>query len=58
MDRDAFEGYSRLFVQALTAFDDVAGIAALGSTADQKMRDRWSDHDFAIVLRSGEPSTR
>src|SRR5215468_1078756 len=56
MDRRAFDRYSASFVQALAAFDEVAGIAALGSTADPEIWDRWSDHDFAVVLRNGEPT--
>lgn len=56
MDRRAFESYSASFVQALAAFDEVAGIAALGSTADPEIWDRWSDHDFAVVLQNGEPN--
>jgi hypothetical protein len=56
MDRRAFDSYSASFVQALAAFDEVAGIAALGSTTDPEIWDRWSDHDFAVVLRNGEPT--
>jgi len=55
MERQAFERYSTLFVQALAAFDDVMGVAALGSTADPQTVDCWFDHDFAIVLRNGSP---
>jgi hypothetical protein len=54
MDRCAFDSYSASFVQALAAFDEVVGIAALGSTADPEIWDHWSDHDFAVVLQNGE----
>jgi hypothetical protein len=56
MEQEAFEEYSRAFVQALAAFDNVVGVVALGSTADPRIRDFWSDHDFAVVLRDGDPS--
>jgi hypothetical protein len=55
MEQEAFDGYSRAFVQALAAFDDVMGVVALGSTADSRIQDSWSDHDFAVVLRDGDP---
>jgi hypothetical protein len=55
MEQQAFEEYSRAFVQALAAFDNVVGIVALGSTADPRIQDSWSDHDFAVVLRDGDP---
>ena len=55
MERQAFEEYSRAFVQALAAFDNVMGVVALGSTADPRIQDSWSDHDFAVVLRDGDP---
>jgi hypothetical protein len=55
MEQQAFEDYSRAFVQALAAFDNVLGVVALGSTADPRIRDSWSDHDFAVVLRDGDP---
>jgi hypothetical protein len=53
MELEAFEEYSRAFVRALAAFDSVVGVVALGSTADPRIRDCWSDHDFAVVLREG-----
>lgn len=56
MDRRDFDSYSASFVRALAAFDEVAGIAALGSTADPEIWDHWSDHDFAVVLQNGEPT--
>jgi hypothetical protein len=56
MEQEAFEEYSRAFVQALAALDNVVGVVALGSTADPRIRDFWSDHDFAVVLREGDPS--
>jgi hypothetical protein len=55
MEQEAFEEYSRAFIQALAAFDNVVGVVALGSTADAGIRDSWSDHDFAVVLRHGAP---
>jgi hypothetical protein len=55
MEQEAFEEYSRAFVQALAAFGNVMGVVALGSTAAPKNRDSWSDHDFAIVIRDGDP---
>jgi hypothetical protein len=55
MEQEAFEAYSRAFVQALAAFDNVMGVVALGSTADPRIQDSWSDHDFAVVLRDGDP---
>jgi len=53
MEQEAFEEYSRAFVRALAAFDNVVGV--VGSTADPRIRDFWSDHDFAVVLRDGDP---
>jgi hypothetical protein len=55
MEQEAFEKYSRAFVQALAAFDNVIGVVALGSTADPRIQDAWSDHDFAVVLRGSDP---
>jgi hypothetical protein len=54
MEQEAFEEYSRAFVQALASFDSVMGVVALGSTADPRIQDSWSDHDFAIVLRDDD----
>jgi hypothetical protein len=54
MEQEAFEEYSRAFVQALASFDSVMGVVALGSTADPRIQDSWSDHDFAVVLRDNE----
>jgi len=56
MEQGAFEEYSRGFVEALAAFDNVMAVVALGSTADPRIRDFWSDHDFAVVLGDGDPS--
>jgi len=55
MEQEAFEECSRAFIQALAVFDNVVGVVALGSTADPGTRDSWSDHDFAVVLRDGDP---
>lgn len=54
MEQQAFAKYSRAFAQALAAFDNVIGVVALGSTADPRIQDSWSDHDFAVVLRDGD----
>jgi hypothetical protein len=54
MEPRAFEQYSAAFIQALAAFDNVAGVAALGSTADHEIQDAWSDHDFSVVLRDAD----
>ncbi|MBV8855853.1 MAG: hypothetical protein JOZ02_02735 [Acidobacteria bacterium] len=37
----------------LEADPDVVGLVALGSTADDSSRDRWSDHDFWVITAPG-----
>jgi hypothetical protein len=55
MEENEYNEYIARFCASLESFSEVVGIAALGSTAGSSKKDKWSDHDFAIVLRGGDP---
>lgn len=46
MDLAAYERYSAELEARLRADPRVFGLVALGSYADEALRDQWSDHDF------------
>ena len=55
MDAEAYERFTRRLTESLAADERVLGLVALGSMAAQDTKpDRWSDHDFFVVVRTGE----
>ncbi|HSN88448.1 MAG TPA: hypothetical protein VL025_16930 [Thermoanaerobaculia bacterium] len=55
MDADAYERFTKRLEESLAADERVLGLVALGSMAAQDTKpDRWSDHDFFVVVRTGE----
>ena len=54
MDLAAYQGFTRTLVRNLSLDARVEGLVALGSMAAQDVPpDRWSDHDFFVIVRSG-----
>lgn len=54
MDADDYERFTARLTERLAADGRVLGLVALGSMAGQDTRpDRWSDHDFFVIVRSG-----
>lgn len=49
MDRAAYERYSAELEARLRADPRALGLVALGSYADETLRDQWSDHDFWVI---------
>lgn len=55
MDAHGYERFTERLRQALAADERVLGLVALGSMARQDTQpDRWSDHDFFVIVRSGD----
>jgi hypothetical protein len=55
MDAEAYERFTKRLEQSLTTDERVLGLIALGSMASQDtLPDRWSDHDFFVIVRTGE----
>jgi hypothetical protein len=55
MDSAEYQRFTDRLREGLAADDRVLGLVALGSMARQDTRpDRWSDHDFFVIVRSGE----
>ena len=55
MDAETYERFTKRLEQSLAADERVLGLIALGSMAAQDtLPDRWSDHDFFVVVRAGE----
>lgn len=58
MDADGYDLFTERLREALAADERVLGLVALGSMARQDTQpDRWSDHDFFVVVRSGDQET-
>lgn len=54
MDSESYERFTRDLQNRLEADPRVLGLVALGSTARRDhLPDRWSDHDFFVVVASG-----
>ncbi len=53
MDAVEYQGFLDELRATLEADPLVLGLVALGSTADETYRDRWSDHDFWVVTSRG-----
>jgi len=55
MDAQDYKRFTERLSERLAADERVVGLVALGSMAAQDTQpDRWSDHDFFVVVRSGE----
>ncbi|HYG62421.1 MAG TPA: hypothetical protein VEL74_07555, partial [Thermoanaerobaculia bacterium] len=55
MDAAAYERFTERLLQSLAADSTVLGLVALGSMAALDTKpDRWSDHDFFVIVRTGE----
>jgi hypothetical protein len=56
MDAFEYEAFLDELTATLEADPHVLGLIALGSTADESYRDRWSDYDFWIITSPGSQS--
>ncbi len=55
MNSQEYQNFTRRLQENLTSDDRVTGLVALGSMAQQDYQpDIWSDHDFFVIVRSGE----
>jgi hypothetical protein len=55
---DAYAAFTAALVDRLAPDDRVLGIVALGSMAGRDhLPDQWSDHDFFVIVRTGEAET-
>lgn len=55
MNTEDYRQLTERLVERLTADGRVLGLVALGSMAAQDTQpDRWSDHDFFVIVRTGE----
>jgi hypothetical protein len=53
VDPERYAEYTSQIRAAVSADPQVVGLIALGSTAERKFRDDWSDHDFWIITKPG-----
>ena len=56
MDSIEYEAFLDELTATLEADPHVLGLVALGSTADESYRDRWSDYDFWVITSPGAQS--
>lgn len=55
MTPENYQKFMDILKQQLEAYDRVLGLIAVGSMAGQDYEpDEWSDHDFFVIVRSGE----
>jgi hypothetical protein len=55
MQKAEYQDFTATLLDRLTRDQRVIGLVALGSMAEQDyLPDRWSDHDFFVVVKSGE----
>lgn len=58
MQKAEYQDFTATLLDRLTGDQRVIGLVALGSMAEQDyLPDRWSDHDFFVVVKSGEQET-
>lgn len=56
MNAQDYQRFTERLSERLAADERVLGLVALGSMAAQDTQpDRWSDHDFFVIVRPGEP---
>lgn len=48
-----FETFTQRLLDAVSARPEVLGLVLLGSTADRRRVDEWSDHDFFLITTEG-----
>lgn len=53
MDQHSYEQFTARLLAQAQRDDQVLGLVAMGSMAAPQRRDRWSDHDFAWIVRTG-----
>jgi lincosamide nucleotidyltransferase B/F len=53
MDSHDFDTFTDRLRVALESSNEVLGLVTLGTTADSKLRDEWSDHDFWVITKPG-----
>lgn len=53
METTQFENYTEQLRVSLGSIPEVVGLVTLGSTADPRFRDEWSDHDFWVITKPG-----
>lgn len=53
MDQHSYEQFTARLLAQAQHDERVLGLVAMGSMAVAQRRDRWSDHDFAWIVRSG-----
>jgi len=54
MEPGAYRAFTKRLTVSLAERDDVLGLVAAGSMAERDYRpDRWSDHDFWVIVRAG-----
>lgn len=51
--RQEFKSFLEELVETAQGDQEVVGLVAFGSTADQSRLDEWSDHDFAWITKPG-----
>jgi hypothetical protein len=55
MNAESYERFTGRLREGLAADERVLGLVALGSMARRDTKpDRWSDHDFFVIVRSGD----
>lgn len=55
MDSMTYDFFTQVLTQNLEALPTVQGLVALGSMAQQShLPDEWSDHDFFVIVESGQ----
>ena len=52
-----FLAFSAALADNLSARSEVIGLVLVGSTADTKRVDEWSDHDFFVFTQEGGPKS-
>jgi lincosamide nucleotidyltransferase B/F len=53
MEAADFDSYTERLRSVLGSTSGVIGLVTLGTTADVKVRDEWSDHDFWVITEPG-----
>lgn len=53
LDSTAYQAFTDQLLASVTRDSRVLGVVALGSMAAPHRRDRWSDHDFFLIVTAG-----
>lgn len=54
MDAASYNSFTEKLLTSVRENPDIEGIVFAGSTAASGRRDNWSDHDFLLIVKSGE----